>query len=163
MKNPSSVEEYYDQHYNWWLLLAQTRDAIFKARQKELNQYNISAIQADVLFTIQAFGDKVNPAEISRWLFREPHSVSELLNRMEKKGLIKKAKDPHRKNVVRVVLTEKGREAYYQSSKRDSIDKIMSSLSGEECQQLMSCLQTLQNRALKELGADYKRPSQPSQ
>ena len=66
---------------------------------------------------------------------------------MEKQGLVRKVKDLDRKNLVRVVLTEKGREAYYHSTKRESIHQIMSFLSEEERQQLRHCLQTLRDKA----------------
>jgi len=49
MKNFSST----DQHYYLWVLLAQKGDAIFKVRQKELDQHNITAKQAAGLFVIQ--------------------------------------------------------------------------------------------------------------
>ena len=103
-----------DRDYNLWVLLAHTRQAMFRARQKELREYNISARHAAVLFAIESIGDETTPAEISRWLFREQHSVFEVLRRMEKQGLIRKTKDLDRKNQVRVQLTEKGRETYYQ-------------------------------------------------
>ena len=82
-----------DQDYNLWVLLHQAKDAVFKAREKELSQYGISAMEAAALFIIQAIGDKATPAEISRWIFREHHTVTALLSRMEKKGLITKVKD----------------------------------------------------------------------
>ncbi len=123
-----------------------------KARWEELAQYNVPPVQAAVLFIIQAIGYRATPAEISRWFFRQSHSVSELLSRMEKGGLVRKVKDLDRKNLVRVELTEKGRETYHQSMKRVSIHNIMSSLSEEEHQQLRSCLQKLRDKALKEIG-----------
>ena len=145
-----------DQDYRLWVLLNQVRDAVLKARQKELNQYNISASQAAVLLVIEAIGPKATPAEISRRVFRKPHSVSGILSRMEKKGLVRRLKDLDRKNLTRVVFTEKGREAYYQSTKRESIRQIMSSLPEEERKQLTSSLQTLRDKALGELGV--RRP-----
>lgn len=148
-----------DRYYDLWALLAQTRDAIFKARQKELRRYGTSATQSAALFAIQAIGDKATPAEISRWLFREPHSVSGLLSRMEKEGLVRKTKDLDKKNLVRVELTEKGYGAYHRSMRQESIHKIMSSLSAEQCQQLTSCLQTLRDEALKELGIEPQVPA----
>ena len=141
-------------NHNLWVLLVQTRDAIFKAWQKELERYNISAVQGMALLAIQSIGDKKTPAEISRWLFREPHSVSTLLNRMEKQGLVRKVKDLERKNQVRVELTEKGYEAYYLSMKQVSILKIISSLVEEEQIKLRSYLQILLEEALKELGIE---------
>ena len=147
MKDFSST----DQDYRLWVLLNQVRDAVLKARQKELDQYNISATQAATLLVIEAIGPKATATEISRRLFRKPHSIAGAagtLSRMEKKGLVMRLKDLDRKNLVRVVLTEKGREAYYQSTKQESIRQIMSSLSEEERRQLTSCLHTLRNKAL---------------
>ena len=146
MKNFST-----DQDYNLWVLLNQTTEAILKARQKELDQYNISTIKAAALLVIETIGHKPTPTEISRRLLRRPHSVSGLLSRMEKQGLVRQVKDLDRKNLVRVELTEKGHEAYYQSTKRESICQIMSSLSKKKRQQLISSLQILRDKALKRL------------
>lgn len=138
-----------DRDYNLWVLLHQARDAVFKAREKELSQYGISTMEAAALFIIQAIGNKPTPAEISRWIFREHHTVTALLSRMEKKGLITKVKDPDRKNTWRVGLTEKGQNAYRQSVKRESIHAAMSPLSQNERQQFESYLKKVRNQAFK--------------
>ena len=127
-----------------------------------MHQYNISASRGAVLFAIQAIGEEATPAEIARWLFREPHSISELLSRMERDGLVRRVKDLCRKNLVRIVLTEKGREVYHKSTKRELVCEIMSSLSEEERQQLRSCLQKLRDKALKELRIEHGIPFPPS-
>lgn len=75
-----------DKDFNLWVLLQQARDAVFKAREKELNQYGITPMEAAALFTIQAIGDTATLAEIARWIFREHHTATALLNRMERKG-----------------------------------------------------------------------------
>jgi len=150
-----------DQDYYTWWLLFQVRQLMFKVRQKELSKYGISHVEAAVLHIIQAIGNTVTPAEISRWVLREPHTISELLSRMEKKGLVRKVKDLDRRNLVRVMLTDKGHEAYYQSAERESTQNIMSALSEEERQQLGSCLWKLRAKALKELGIGNKVPFPP--
>ena len=149
-----------DKDHELWVLVCQACHAALRARQKELNQYGISAMQGVVLFIIQAIGSKATPAEISRWLFREPHSVSGMLNRMEKQGLVRKVKDLDKKNLVRIAMTEKGQDAYYETTKRGLIHKMMSSLSKEQRQQLRWSLETLRDEALKELGVERK-PSFP--
>jgi len=141
-----------DQNYNVWALLDLTRHAVMRVRRKEFDKYNISVTQATVLLIIDALGDKATPAEISQWLFREHNSVSEILSRMTKQGLIRKVNDLGRRNLVRVVLTKKGREAYYRSAKEEAVRNIISCLSEEERQQLASCLYALWGRALEELG-----------
>jgi len=157
MKNISPV----DEDYNLWVLLHQTTDAVLRARQKELDRFGISFIEVGVLVVIQAIGEKATPSEISRLIFREPHSVSALLNRMEKRGLLRKTQDLDRKNLVRVSITDKGRQAYDKSTRRKSIYKIISSLSEKERQQLRSCLEKLQNKAFKELVEEHKPPPLP--
>ena len=139
-----------DDDFSLWMFLEQARDAILRARQKELRKAGISVSAANVLDSIQAIGRAAIPAEISRRILRKSHSISGLLNRMEKGGLIRRVKNLDRKNLVRVVITEKGQQAYEQSIKGETIHQVMSSLSKEERQQLSSCLQKLRSKALEE-------------
>src|SRR4030042_6544065 len=99
----------YDEYYHLWLLLSQTRSAIFKVRHKKVGQY-LPPNQAAALVSIWALEGRITPAALSRRLFLEPHTVSELINRMQKKGLVTKEKDRQRGNVVRISITEKGQE-----------------------------------------------------
>ena len=145
MKTPLSE----DKDFNLWVLLHQARDAVFKAREKELSQYGITTMESGVLFIIQRLGDKATPAEISRWIFREHHTVTSLLSRMERKGLITKARDLDRKNMWRVRVTEKGQKAYRQSVKRESIHMAMSPLSENERKQFESILREVRDESLK--------------
>ncbi|MDP2918698.1 MAG: MarR family transcriptional regulator [Dehalococcoidia bacterium] len=145
-----------DQDYNLWVLMRQARDAMVKAREKELGKYGISSIQAAVLFNIQAIGPEATPAEISRRLVREPHSVSGLLGRMEKLGLIKRVKDLPKRNMVRVVVTEKGKSAYQQSIQRLCMHEILSVLTEEEKRRLWDLLERLRDRAMKYAGIGHE-------
>ena len=149
-----------DEAFRLWALLIRTKDTIYRVRQRELREVNISPIEAAVLVIVRATGRKATPAEISRWLFRQPHGVSMLIDRMQKEGLVRKAKDLEKKNLVRVELTEKGQQAYDHAAKRIAIDRIMSSLSEEERHQLSSYLEKLRDKALEELGVD-SRPYWP--
>jgi len=158
-KTSLSVNQYYDL----WNLLSEVRDAIVRTREMEASQFGISAPQTQVLFFVQAIDGPVTPAQLSRLLFRQSQSVSGLLTRMEKQGLVKRVKDLDRRNQVRIVMTEKGRQAYNQSTQRNSIQRIMSSRSKEERRQLKSYLQTLKDKALKELAIVRQRPLPYSQ
>ena len=132
-------------------LLNQTTETIFRARQKELNQYNISTSQGAVLFITKALGEKATISEISRWLLRKPHTVSEIVSRMEKRGLLKKARTPKRKSIIKVALTPQGLEVYRKSKKRRSFRNILSSLSLEERQQMVAYLKKLKESAINEM------------
>ncbi|HIE17917.1 MAG TPA: MarR family transcriptional regulator [Dehalococcoidia bacterium] len=149
------------QHYNLWVLLHHVSDIIFNARQTELMRYGIPGMQGEVLFAIKAIGNPATPAQISRLMFRRPHSVSGILIRMEKAGLVKRSKDLEKKNLVRVTLTEKGERAYRQVLKGRAVQRIVSSLSESERRRLRSLLETLRNKGLKELGLDPERVPYP--
>jgi DNA-binding MarR family transcriptional regulator len=140
-----------DQDYDLWVLLNQVQSLMMNARDIELMEYGTTAMQAAVLFITNSIGEETIPAEISRWLLRKPATVSGLLDRMEKTGLIERARDLPRKNLVRIRLTEKGKQAYKQSLKRKSLHRTMSCLSQEERQQLASILVKLRNRATEAL------------
>ena len=81
-----------------------------------------------------------------------------LLNRMKEKDLITMSKDLDKKNLVRVRLTEKGKQVYDSSISMESFDTIASGLPDEILRQLLSYLKTLRDRAIEELKLNYKPP-----
>jgi len=129
-----------DQDQDLILLFGQAWYIAFRAREKELAKYGLSPEQAQVLFIVQALKEKASPIRISSYIFRQRHSVSNILQRMEKKGLICKTKDLERKNMVRVSLTEKGKTLFELSKRRESTHKIMSSLNEEDRKKLLEYL-----------------------
>ena len=155
-KSPTVSDQNFDDWIAMRMLIRQTRDAINRIREDELSPHGISPSQAVVLLVINSIGKKATPAEISRWLFRQPHSVAGILNRMERNGLIRKTKDLDRKNMIRIGMTKKGQRAYRDSFKRESSSKVINCLSQKERQQLKSLLEKLRNRAFEELGVKDK-------
>ncbi len=148
-----------NRDYNLWVRLHQARDVIFRARDKELSRYSITPMQAAVLFIVKvlkATEGEATPGKVSRWLLREPHTISRIVTRMEDEGLVSKIRGSGKKNEINITLTEKGEQAYRQSSKRESIREIMSCLSEEERQQLDSSLEKLRNRGSKTLTRQAK-------
>jgi DNA-binding MarR family transcriptional regulator len=140
-----------DNYYGLWLLLSQTKSALFKAREKKIGHY-IHHNQAATLVFIEAHKGKATPSMISQLLSLEVQSVSELLNRMEKKGLVIRSRDPDKKNVIRLALTEKGQEMAQKVMQLDFVRDTMSRLSEAQQEQLRACLTILLEGALEELG-----------
>jgi MarR family transcriptional regulator, organic hydroperoxide resistance regulator len=143
-----------DEDQDLWFLLTHTRYAIFRAREKELQRYGVSPEQVGLLFVVQALGNKATPAALSRHLIRQPHTVSALVDRMARRGLVKKVKDLDRKNLVRVVMTEKGQKTYDISTKRGPIHRILNTLSDDEKKVFKDLLERLLTKARKEIGLD---------
>jgi DNA-binding MarR family transcriptional regulator len=147
--------------YYFWVIFSQTRDAILKARERELHSQSISESHAQLLFIITLIGHNATPAKIARWLFREPHSISEIIDRMEKQGLVKKVKDLDRKNQVRIEITEKGLDQYQRSFIPKNIPEVISVLSDDEKKQFIASLLKLRKAAIARVGTKYEVPLPP--
>ena len=145
-----------DERHALWQLLRRTALAIGKAREKELEELGISVEMSALLMTIvtiAALRTRAIPAAIAKTLLLEPNTVSQQLSKMEKMGLVHKTKNLERKNLVRVELTEAGRELLHKSiERRRSIRKIMSVLTEDERRQMWNSLAKLRDAAIKELG-----------
>jgi DNA-binding MarR family transcriptional regulator len=142
-----------DEDFELWVLLHQTRDAIFKAREKELARFGTSTMVAGALFIINSIRDPATPAEVSRWIFREPHTVTALLKRMEQDGLITRTKDLPRANMVRISLTEKGKLLLALVQKRESTHQIFNALTPQAKGHLRWYLNSLRESALSQLNS----------
>jgi DNA-binding MarR family transcriptional regulator len=140
-----------DADFALWILFNAAREIIHEVREKELKRCGISVRQAGILYAISNdLGDYAKPSDIARVSNREPNSISTIIDRMERKGLIKKSKDLQKKNVIRISLTDKGKEAHLLAYNRRSIHRIFTCLSEEEIGQMQSCLNKLIARALQE-------------
>ena len=137
---------------NLWAWILQVYTAMDRARKQELSKYNINRSQGSVLTVGNTLGNKATLAQISRMLFRKVNTISEIISRMEKLGLVKRVKDLKEKNRVWIVLTEKGTKASRQASKREKIKRIVSCLTKEERRRLRLCCRKLYRKALEEPG-----------
>jgi DNA-binding MarR family transcriptional regulator len=134
-----------------WALIAQTKDAILRARELEYVRDGISNERRAVLYIIQNNGGRATPVEISRDLFRELHSVTEMLVRMEKDGLVQRHKGTGRSK-VEVSLSPKGLDVFHQSLHNETDRKIFSALTKKQRERLALYLWRLRSRTLEQLG-----------
>jgi DNA-binding MarR family transcriptional regulator len=130
------------EHYAWWLI-GRARHIMLKARQKELDPYEISPQQAHIIDALYYFGDKATLNQLAKDLDRGAASVSALLSRLEKDGIVKKSRENRKSVLKKFDLTEKGINIQKITSQRVSVQKIMSVLSEEQLQQLILMLQII--------------------
>jgi DNA-binding MarR family transcriptional regulator len=150
-----------DEFFNLWVLIAQTKDAFLKARQREYDRFHITNERRAVLWSIKYYGGQASPTQIAGYLFRELNSVSEMLKRMEAEGLIKKYKGTSGTSVL-VKITKKGVGIFDQSHHNETDGKILSILSKKQREQLATYLWAVRSQALKELGIPgWTRPFPP--
>lgn len=140
-----------DEFFFLWVLIAQTKDAMLRARELEYAPHGISNERRAVLYIVQHNGGRATPVQIAHGLFRELHSVTEMLSRMEKDGLVSKHKGSGRSK-VEVSLTDEGLRVFEQSLRNETDREILSVLTKRQRERLSQYLWKLRNRTLKHLG-----------
>jgi DNA-binding MarR family transcriptional regulator len=156
VKAHSASDKNIVESYRLFLLLRYTADAIHRAREYELKKYKLTPEQAAALVCILSLDNNATQAELSRWLFRLPNSVTILINRMEKLGLVKKKPDSKRKNIVRLSLTRKGYEAYQHSIEFHAFHPIIDALPASKRKELWSSLEIIRAKVFEDLHLDIK-------
>ena len=137
------------------LLDAATRD-VLKVRKTELEQSGLTYIQVRLLYLLLEMGEGVKITDISAMLSRKPHSISELITRMESSGLIKKTRVPPGRTTL-VTITKKGRDLYAGVS-RKSLEILFTTLDEDERRQFDGYLKRIRAKARELIGLDYVPP-----
>jgi DNA-binding MarR family transcriptional regulator len=140
-----------DEYFLLWALIAQTKDAMLRARELEYARYGISNERRAVLYVIQQNGGRATPVEIAHALLRELHSVSEMLVRMEKAGLVVRHRGNGRSK-VEVSLTEEGLDVFTQSLRNQTDREILSVLTKRQRERLALYLWKIRSRTVQHLG-----------
>ena len=125
-------------------LLTTSQHRVFLEVSKRLENYDVTPVQYGVLHCLWK-GDKTTPKEIASELKLENSTISGILDRMEKKNLLKRQVSTEDRRYIEVVLTEKG--ASLEKPVLDTIDQanldILASIPEEEQQILKKNLRLL--------------------
>jgi DNA-binding MarR family transcriptional regulator len=149
-----------DPDINLYILLDQTDCIITNAIELEIKHLRMTQPQARVLSMLSREDRPVTLDELANWTLKEFNSVSTLVNRMEKKGLIKTEKKAGDLKTY-ISLTEKGSDLYHKSVTERSIHLIFEKLSAEEKTRLDTILKKLRDTTRDLLGLDYRPPFMP--
>jgi DNA-binding MarR family transcriptional regulator len=93
------------QMYQTYTLLKQCEDRIF-------GEHGLTTEQYGVLVSIEYLGDPARMTDIGRWLERSTNSVSMIVDRMVKAGLVRRARDRRDRRVVFVNKTSKAESLF---------------------------------------------------
>lgn len=149
-----------DPEVNLYILLDQTDGIVTSAVELEIKHLKMTQPQVRVLTMLSRQGKPATLEELANWTLKEFNSVSTLINRMEKKGLVKKIKKNGDLKTY-ITLTEKGSELYHKQVTERSIHLIFDKLSSEEKKQLDSILKKIRNTTRDFMGLDYRPPFLP--
>ena len=91
-----------------WLLLRRIGDTLVRCQDLIFSKYGLTTEQWGVLTSIKSRG-ALRPSDLADILERTPNSMSMLIDRMVKAGLVRRTRDRKDRRVVIVSMTEKGR------------------------------------------------------
>jgi DNA-binding MarR family transcriptional regulator len=149
-----------DPDINLYILLDQVDSIVTNAVELELKHLHLTQPQARVLTMLSRQNRPVTIEELANWTLKEFNSVSTLVNRMEKKDLLKKAKIPGDQKTY-ITLTEKGAELYHKKVTERSIHLILEKITAQQKTQLEAILKKIRDTTRDLLGMDFRPPFLP--
>ncbi len=125
-----------------WLLLRRVGDTLVLCQDSIFSKYGLTTEQWGVLTSIKARGP-LRPTDLAGLLERSPNSISMLVDRMVKAGLVRRTRDRKDRRVVTVTSTEKGKTAVEPTitSGWEFIHEVVSPLSDNDQRDLASMLE----------------------
>lgn len=107
-----------------------------------LSSYNITPPQFDALQKI-IYNKELTISELSSKLYLAPSTITDLVDRMEKSGLVKRVRDTKDRRVVKVNVLPKGNDLLNEvlSLRCEYIESILVDVSEEEKEDFMRYLE----------------------
>ena len=139
-----------------WLLLHRVRDTLTLCEDSVFGKYGLTMEQFGVLATVKGSGGSLRPSDLALLLERSPNSVSMLVDRMVKAGLVKRTRDRKDRRVVNVALISKGENALRPAAPAgwELAQKILSPLSDKELRVLADLLEAVKCECLAHLNPE---------
>ena len=127
-----------------WLLLRRVGDLVSRCQDSLYSKYGLTSEQLGVLASIKSRGP-LRPSDFASLLDRSPNSMSMLIDRMVKAGLVRRTRDRTDRRVVTVSFTEKGKTAVEPAIPAgwEFIHEILSPVSYDDQCDLANTLETV--------------------
>jgi DNA-binding MarR family transcriptional regulator len=128
-----------------------THDVLKQYEDQILNEYGLTVEKLGVLTVIGHLGGSARITDIGEWIDRSSNSVSMLVERMVKAGLVKRKRDRSDRREVYVSATSKGEAALKPaySAMIEFVRKIFQPLSQADMNAICGLLGTLKYEILK--------------
>lgn len=124
---------------NTWWLIRHARESMYKAVSSALSRHQCTIEQYEAAAMIGSQSQGVTVAELAGWSSREKHTVSGLLGRMEKAGLICREKPKGNRHYV-YHLTEGGKQVLAET--RPIVTEIINRKGEHFSEEELECLGT---------------------
>lgn len=129
-----------------WFEIYRAHNTLKMYEDEVYREYKLTLEQYVMLVTIKHFDRPVRPSDVAHWLRRSPNSISMLVDRMVKAGLLRRIRDRKDRRVVWLIITKKGEEMLGPAFRAglEFIWKSLSRLSYKDKQTFLKLLMTVQ-------------------
>jgi DNA-binding MarR family transcriptional regulator len=136
-----------------WFLLHRDYALLRGCEDQIYGEKGLTMEQYATLVAIKYLNDPVRPTDVARWIGRRTNSVSMMIDRMVKTGLVRRERDRKDRRVVRLIITSKAENALKPATRAgwEFIQKIMLPLSDEDRQTFARLLEMLRYETLNYL------------
>ena len=117
-----------------WALYHQTYNLLYRCEEVMFSKVGLTPQKYMVLMAIRLIEEPVTVSDVAQWLDRNTNSVSLIVDRMKKDGLVARTRSLGDRRTVRLSLTQKGKEKLDQANIPgwDLIHEMMTPLSGKD-------------------------------
>lgn len=111
-------------------------------------KFGLTEAQFNVLFALKFVGDGITQAELGKRLIVTRASITSVLDKLEKKGLVQRVDVPGNRRVNHVSLTEAGLElvARVEPAYIGEIHRILAEFDEDDCHQLIGLMEAARDR-----------------
>jgi DNA-binding MarR family transcriptional regulator len=136
-----------------WFLSHRTHELLRRCEDQVYGEYNLTTEQYTMLAIIKYLDDPVRITDVARWSGRSTNSISMIIDRMVKAGLVKRTRDRKDRRTVFVTITSKSENALEPATRAglEFIQEILSTLSDEEKRTFVNLHEAVKRRALEYL------------
>jgi DNA-binding MarR family transcriptional regulator len=140
-----------------WFLMHRDVGLFRLCEDQAYGEKGLTMEQFTVLAAVKQIGPPAGIMEIAKWIGRSPNSISMIIDRMVKAGLVKRTRDRIDRRVVNVTPTSKAENLFALAIPAGwkFINEVMSPLSQEDRQTFARLLETVRYETL-----NYLNPGQ---
>lgn len=143
-----------DLYHEAVLSIVRTASVMSTAGDQLFRKFDLTEAQFNVLYSLKYSTRRVTQTDLGKRLVITRASVTSVLDKLEAKGLVKRADVPNNRRSYHVLLTEKGRALVEEVEPlyRESIHQAMEGLGERDCKQMIRLLERvrMQTASLQE-------------
>src|SRR4030043_842789 len=134
-----------------WRQIYQTYTLLKRCEDEVFEEHGLTTEQYAVLVSIASLGEPARITDIARWLERSTNSISMIVDRMVKAGLVRRVRDKRDRRVVYVSKTSKAESLFGPATVAsfEKIRKILSPISDRNRLVLLDLLGEVKYETLK--------------